>query len=231
MSELAQVRKQLRLHRLMFWGGLLTIPAGFLITLYIVLTGHLTICGSSTFSGDEIKDLSGLVNRLRQHSDPVSASLWQRFSTPEQLLLMSHQPSSPSSAQVQDIVVQTLNKILREPGFYEVKGFEYIELRGAEIRLIAYGPTGPSLARLNRLRLEDAYPMELSRIAEYRNSFGGYSVAGFCLLGCLSCGVSQLFTAHSPARRIVRALVTVMIFLFLLGLTWVALLILSHPIA
>jgi hypothetical protein len=41
MSEIAKDRKQLRRHRLMFWGGFLTIPTGILIAVHIFLTGNL----------------------------------------------------------------------------------------------------------------------------------------------------------------------------------------------
>jgi hypothetical protein len=53
----------------------------------------------TTFSLDEIKNLSGIISRLRQQSDAVSAFLWKGLSAPDQQILTEHQPSQPTSKQ------------------------------------------------------------------------------------------------------------------------------------
>jgi len=126
---------------------------------------YFNIGGSSTFSMEEIRDLSRVVERLRRQADPVSAFLWQRLSPGEQSVLMNYQPSAPSSImQARAIVVQTLNKIIGEPScIYEAERFKGVPLRPKTAAVMKDNPAGPLVAYLNRYLLEDAYPVELSR--------------------------------------------------------------------
>jgi hypothetical protein len=134
-----------------------------LTTVRPTAAAAMILGGSPTFSVEEIKDLSLIADRLRLHSDPVSAFLWKSLSNPEQILLGSNQPSERSLRQVQDVVVQALNKLIGQPCIYKPGRFRGVSLRPETTDLIKQRPTGPDLARLNRLLLEDAYPLELSR--------------------------------------------------------------------
>jgi hypothetical protein len=124
---------------------------------------YYSIGGSAAFSADEIKDLPNLVNRWRQQSDPVSAFLWQGLTNSEQMLLTTNPPSGPNSNQVQEVVVQALNKIIGGPSIYEGGRFQGIALRPETTALLQPGLAGPIVAYLNRFLLEDAYRLELSR--------------------------------------------------------------------
>jgi hypothetical protein len=115
------------------------------------------------FSEHEVKDLFGIVDRLRRQADPVSVFLWQSLSNPEQLLLINYQPSAPKSRQAQAVVVQALNKKIGEPCIYEADRFKFVSLRPETTGLMTQNPSGSDLARLNRLLLEDTYPLELSK--------------------------------------------------------------------
>jgi hypothetical protein len=131
----------------------------------------------SWFSLDAIKDLSGMINRLRQQSDAVSAFLWKELKSLDQQILVEYEPSELSSKQAQDIVCQALNKIIAGPSFFESERFEGVSLRQEITDLMKQLPTGRlrwptrkekmvaaiKLGRLNRLLLEAAYPVELSR--------------------------------------------------------------------
>jgi len=118
----------------------------------------------STFSAGEVKNWPSFVKRLNEHSDAVSALLWQRLSSPDQNALKNFQPSGPGVKPAQDAVIKVLNKVIAEPSIYEETRFQGISLRPETSALMKQSPTGPSLARLNRLLLEDAYPMDLARI-------------------------------------------------------------------
>ncbi len=118
--------------------------------------------GSSTFAEDDIKDLSGLIERLRRQTDPVSAFLWNKLSNSEQSLLTSYRPTTQDSILAQ-IVVQALNKIILQPCILEDELFKGIPLRPETAILFQQRPKGLDLAYLNRLLLEEAYPLELSR--------------------------------------------------------------------
>jgi hypothetical protein len=117
--------------------------------------------GSPAFSVEEIKDLSGIINQLRHQSNEVSALLWKGLSTAEQDILTTWQPSEPNPKPAQDIILQALNKMVAGPGIFEKERFKGIPLRSETTDLIKQNPTGPNLARLNRLLLEDAYPLDL----------------------------------------------------------------------
>jgi hypothetical protein len=120
--------------------------------------------GSSPFAGYEIRDLPKIVDRLRRQSDPVSAFVWRSLSTPDQALLTGYQPSAPNTNQVQDAVLRALNKIIVEPAIYEPERFKGVALSVAASSLLQQipSPRGDSLVYLNRLLLQDAYPLELS---------------------------------------------------------------------
>jgi Fe-S-cluster containining protein len=111
------------------------------------------------FSAKQIKDLSMFVHKLRKQSDPVSAFLWQRLPEPDQIVLMS----APSSKPSRRVVVKALNSAIGERCIYEPSRFQGIVLRPKTLHLMEQGPLVPNLARLNRLLLEDAYPLELAR--------------------------------------------------------------------
>jgi hypothetical protein len=122
---------------------------------------------SSTFSVHEIRDLSMIVDRLRQQSDPVSSFLWQKLSNSDQEILMNYQPSPQSSDQATSVIVQYLNVIAGGHCIYQRERFEHILLRDEAIDLKNLLPKGPDLVRLNRLLLEDAYPQELHRRSRF----------------------------------------------------------------
>ncbi len=66
-------------------------------------------------------------------------------------------------------MVQVLNKIIGEPSIDQDKRFQGILLRPETTDLRKGSPAGPGLSRLNRLLLEDAYPLELSRDMERKD--------------------------------------------------------------
>ena len=103
------------------------------------------------------------IDRFRRQNDPVSAFLWQSLSGSEQLVLMDYTPSSPRAKQAQDVVVKALNKIIGGPCIYELERFKGVALWPKIADLVKQNSTGPDLAHLNRLLLDDAYPRELSR--------------------------------------------------------------------
>lgn len=142
---------------------LLADTSGTIADAYGARMGEHKAMDTSTFSADEIKDLSGLINRWRAQSDPVSAFLWKSLSKSDRLLLISYQPSASSSRQAQDVIVHALEKIIGGPCIYKVQRFKGISLRLEASELVKHIPKGPALAHLNRLLLEDAYPRDLSR--------------------------------------------------------------------
>jgi peroxiredoxin Q/BCP len=142
---------------------LLADTTGAVADIYGVRVGEPKETGSYKFSADEIKDVPGLIERWKAKSDPASALLWKNLSNSERSLLRSYQPLAPGAKQVQEVVVQTLNKAIAGPCIYKDKKLKGLTVRPAAAELMKQNPKGPNLALLNRLFLEDAYPTELAR--------------------------------------------------------------------
>jgi hypothetical protein len=127
--------------------------------------------GSAPFLTNEIRDLEKLVDRWRHQSDPVSAFVWQKLLNRDQSLLTGYQPPARTeelrqikdSQAVQDIVVQALNTIIGEPSIYQPERFKGIALSPETASLMQQNQKDANLIRLNRLLLQDAYPLELTR--------------------------------------------------------------------
>ena len=127
-------------------------------------TSSLEARGSWTLSAGEITDLSGVIDRMRRQSDPVSAWLWQKLSSNDQAMLAIYLPSVPRSNVDEGIVVASLNRIIEGPAIYDHERFNGVSLRPETTDLVRRSRAGPNLAQVNRLLLEDTYPRELSKI-------------------------------------------------------------------
>ncbi|MGD1085215.1 MAG: DUF1573 domain-containing protein [Verrucomicrobiota bacterium] len=119
--------------------------------------------GSPVFAAEDIRDLPGVIDRVRREADPVSAFLWHNLSNPDQSLLLNYLASAPNSNEARGVVLQALNKAAASPSLYDAERFKEVPLRPETAALVNQNSTGPSLAPLNRSLLEDAYPLELSR--------------------------------------------------------------------
>jgi uncharacterized membrane protein (DUF2068 family) len=117
---------------------------------------------TSAFSGSDIKNLPMLVSKLRQQNDLVSAFLWTNLPDQKQTMLKNYRSSEPSSNQTQAVILQAFNNVIEGPSIYDPERFNGLKLQPETIKLLKESPGG-SRSRLNRLLLEDAYPMELSR--------------------------------------------------------------------
>jgi peroxiredoxin len=142
---------------------LLADTDGAIADAYGARMGEFKKTGSATSSVSKFKDLPGLINRLKGQSDPVSVFLWKRLSKSGQSLLMSYQASAPTSKEAREVIVQAFDKIIKGPCVYNAGRFKGVSLRPETTELLKQSPKGPTLAHLNRLLLEDAYPSELSR--------------------------------------------------------------------
>jgi hypothetical protein len=117
------------------------------------------------FRIDDITDVPSLVAKLQSDSNPstapVSLFVWGKFDQATRVLLADPNSTLP---QRQSALVQGLNQILRgDESIYEPTRFAGVVLRPETQSLIAQNPTGERLIRLNRLLLEDAYPLEIAR--------------------------------------------------------------------
>jgi hypothetical protein len=111
----------------------------------------------------DIIDLTTLAARLRSQSDPASIFVLHRLTESDQLLVENYLQSSNNEAQVRSIIIQEFNKIIAGPSIYDEQRFKEVTLESETKGLLASTQTGSTLARLNHLLLEDAFPSELSK--------------------------------------------------------------------
>ncbi len=113
----------------------------------------------SPFHVNDFTDLPRLVAKLTQRADPVSTFLSDRFSSATRGLLANYQPSNPTPLQT--ALAIELNKVAGGPLVFDARRFSGVALRSETKNLQSKNPQGESARHLNRLLLEDAYPLEL----------------------------------------------------------------------
>ncbi len=128
---------------------------------------------TSTFSVNDIEDLRSLAAKLIDKSDEVSKVLSEQLDRAATDALARYQGSNQMAPDLESLLVGNLNKIVagkliwRGNSGFAITRFKSVSLRPETIRLYeCVGADRNSCARLNRLFLEDAYPMELARSSE-----------------------------------------------------------------
>jgi hypothetical protein len=119
---------------------------------------------SSLFSVGDFIDLPSFVAKLRTQDprtqDSISKYLWNQFSASTQGVLTSA-TSTPEEQKL--ALVQALDNILKGVLIYETVRFAGVALSPETLALRSQNPQGTDLIRLNRLLLEDAYPLEIAK--------------------------------------------------------------------
>jgi uncharacterized protein YbbC (DUF1343 family)/CubicO group peptidase (beta-lactamase class C family) len=117
----------------------------------------------------EIGGLSTLAKTVAGKSDPVSVFIYERLDPKTRESLDGYVASGKLPDKLGSMMATNLTKIMREPGLYEESRFKDVKLREETKEFLQRKPEGDDLARLNRLLIEDAYPMDLSRTPKYRD--------------------------------------------------------------
>jgi predicted methyltransferase len=115
------------------------------------------------FSGDILDDAL-LVKTLREHSDPVSEFLWDRFSSDSRSVLTQDAPLTDD--QRQRLVAQ-MNDVLRGVPLYDAPRFSKVQLSDETRKLLEENPSVENVQRLNRMLLTDAFPGIFSPLVRY----------------------------------------------------------------
>jgi len=128
------------------------------------LNGWIQIENSATIlSSGGITNSAAFAARLATGQDAVSQFLRSRLPDALKQDLAAYDPSGPNAKTVISALVKELNGMISGPAIYENARFGNVVLRPETDRLLRQNPTGPPLARLNKILLEDAYPSELAR--------------------------------------------------------------------
>src|SRR5271167_1519117 len=116
----------------------------------------------------EVKDMARLVRMLQIGLDPVSAWLRARDAGIGTLLEPSASPPLSASTAPPDVyasLLERLNALIEGPSLYDAGAFANVALSAVTRKFLAETVAGQAAAALNRLLLEDAYPLELADAA------------------------------------------------------------------
>lgn len=115
---------------------------------------------TSLFSQQDFINLPSLVAKLNAQADAVSSFLWNQCS------LEARQTITDTAATREELIsvlVTNLNTLVMGNSIFDATRFSAINLSPETQVLQGLHHLGPDLIRLNRLLLEDAYPLELAR--------------------------------------------------------------------
>jgi hypothetical protein len=113
------------------------------------------------FSTGDIRDLAAFSSTLQQHTDAVSAWVYDKFSATARQALATSGASGADHQALRAVLVRDLNYIIQGEPVFDATRFAGVRLRAETEELLARNPAQPELAELNRTLLEDAYPEDL----------------------------------------------------------------------
>jgi hypothetical protein len=119
---------------------------------------------SPLLSPGDLRDPKGLILRLKTRKDPISMFVWTQLSGATAGLIASYGGGSPPADVIEDLL-DDLNAMIAGPSIYDAAIFETVDLTPQTLQLLASNPTGGELLTLNRLLLEQAYPIALADLA------------------------------------------------------------------
>jgi hypothetical protein len=124
------------------------------------LTAAIRVRIGSRFVPDDFTDGSNLVQRLGRGSDPVCQFLWSQFPPKTQQMLTS---AAAKPEKLQFALAEGLNDVLRGKSIFDRRRFAKVPLSEEARRLLGQNSQGEDLIRLNRVLLQDAYPLEIQK--------------------------------------------------------------------
>jgi class 3 adenylate cyclase len=119
------------------------------------------------FSISDIEtNLPSLAAKLCKRSDAFSAFLREKMGQAVNAALAAYVANPANAGPLRTNLVEELNQIISGPSLAAEAPLEKVKLRAETAALKQSQPEGKGVARLNRMLLEDAYPLELSKLPE-----------------------------------------------------------------
>jgi predicted alpha-1,2-mannosidase len=115
-----------------------------------------------TFGADDFTNMPSLAGKLKQPADALTIYLKGKLSDKTMTALTNHPDAAARPNPLQAALAQDLNNIVTN-SIYDAERFSNVVLRTETKALLDQNPQGEALQHLNRLLLEDAYPMEISK--------------------------------------------------------------------
>ena len=161
---------------------------------HTVLLIGCTSSGIRSFSLNDLKSVSLLVHRLTLRSLPVDRWLWETLSLEAKAILTSFQEQKTPEKEVARVLVQGLNNVLEADLIDKDGRFDGFPLRDETQILRSSTDRRIHPRRLNRLLIEDAYPVELARSVGYSCDFLLHDPGG---MPYLEASVQQMLNAST----------------------------------
>ncbi|HKR29213.1 MAG TPA: DUF1080 domain-containing protein [Terriglobales bacterium] len=154
------------------------------------LNGWIQAQNSTTsFSGNDIADLTGIAKKLSDKSNALSIFLNDQFDDDAKASLAAAISGTGDAKQGRSVLAKNLNRIISAGSLVESSRFQAVVLRPETQQLLRQDLHGALLIHLNRMLLEDAFPSEL-----LRNSLNGWTVKDGALAST-GAGRGVLYTA------------------------------------
>ena len=118
---------------------------------------------SSIFLPGDITNMVSFAAKLNHptNDDQVSQYLNTQFSAETRNLLSNY--NGGSDLQLKHALAEELNRVIQGGPIYDAQRFASVKLSTQTSKLLVQTPTGSDAARLNRILLLDAYPLEISK--------------------------------------------------------------------
>jgi hypothetical protein len=117
------------------------------------------------FKPDDIKNVGGLIMKLRDPKDPLSQYLRDQFSPDLERQIDAYSEFDYAAKALKTALANELNNIIQNRDIFDEKRFAHIMLSDETMRLIRQNTQGVNRVRLNRILLDEAYPDELAKTA------------------------------------------------------------------
>jgi hypothetical protein len=118
--------------------------------------------GFGAFAAGDIKDPTRFAVRLGGVHDPLSQFVQSGLPQAAKDALAAYDGTAPPDGSLEGQLVARVNDLVAGPSIFTAARFADVRLSAGTKTLLASNPTGADLARLNRLLLEEAYPLELA---------------------------------------------------------------------
>jgi ligand-binding SRPBCC domain-containing protein len=118
---------------------------------------------STSLSVGSILDQDAFAEKLANGQDPVSVFLRGQLDGLVKIDLTTYASTNTNAAALLSAIVKQISQLLAGPSIFSAGGFRDATLRPETQALLRQNPHGEPLARLNRMLLEDAYPVEIAK--------------------------------------------------------------------
>ena len=142
------------------------LPSGFVDSLRTEIAAAKIPAAkscSSTFFVGSFRDIRSFARKLKEQQDDVSQFLFNKLKPSTREALERQVEGEPLSQSLQLLLVDSVNRIIKDKSIHEPARFSKIPLREETQRLLDKEHREEDLTWLNRMLLEDAYPQEILR--------------------------------------------------------------------